>query len=160
MTGTSRAELLCHHALNQHRGTARAVHKSPRISDGLTLRQAVNDPVVQAAVEDDVKLRVDITVVETDIHHPTDNILLWDVGRVVNPVNCREIASASLRLRSQTTHIECFHGSAEALEAQFLREFDVRALFDGVEHVDIDQDLSVPCFIAEPGGEVCHVARH
>jgi hypothetical protein len=45
------------------------------------LRQAVNDPVVQAAVEDGAKLRVDITVVETDIHRPTDNI----VGRVVNP---------------------------------------------------------------------------
>jgi IS5 family transposase len=39
--------------------------------------------VVQAAValglEDGAKLRVDATVVETDIHHPTDNTLLWDV---------------------------------------------------------------------------------
>jgi hypothetical protein len=43
--------------------------------------------VVQAAValglEDGAKLRVDTTVVETDIHHPTDNTLLWDVVRVV-----------------------------------------------------------------------------
>jgi transposase, IS5 family len=49
--------------------------------------QAVNDLVVQAAVrlglEDGAKLRVDTTVVETDIHHPTDNTLLWDVVRVV-----------------------------------------------------------------------------
>jgi hypothetical protein len=26
--------------------------------------------------------------------------------------------------------------------------------------VDVDQDLSVVCFVTEPGGEVCHVARH
>ena len=47
----------------------------------------VNDAVVQAAValglEDGAKLRVDTTVVETDVHHPTDNALLWDVVRVV-----------------------------------------------------------------------------
>jgi len=29
------------------------------------------------------KLRVDTTVVQTDIHHPTDSTLLWDVVRVV-----------------------------------------------------------------------------
>src|SRR5712672_1965891 len=49
--------------------------------------KAVNDLVVQAEValglEDGAKLRVDTTVVETDIHHPTDNTLLWDVVRVV-----------------------------------------------------------------------------
>jgi transposase, IS5 family len=49
--------------------------------------QAVNDLVVQAAVdvglEEGQKLRVDTTVVQTDIHHPTDNTLLWDVVRVV-----------------------------------------------------------------------------
>src|SRR6202522_2774528 len=49
--------------------------------------KAVNDLVVQVAValglEDGAKLRVDTTVVETDIHHPTDNTLLWDVVRVV-----------------------------------------------------------------------------
>jgi IS5 family transposase len=43
--------------------------------------------VVQAAVdlglEDGQRLRVDTTVVQTDIHHPTDNTLLWDVVRVV-----------------------------------------------------------------------------
>jgi transposase, IS5 family len=49
--------------------------------------QAVNDLVVQAAVDvglaDGQKLRVDCTVVQTDIHHPTDNTLLWDVVRVI-----------------------------------------------------------------------------
>jgi IS5 family transposase len=51
-----------------------------------TLR-AINDLVVQAAVdlglEDGSKLRVDTTVVETDIHHPTDNTLLWEAVRVI-----------------------------------------------------------------------------
>ena len=49
--------------------------------------KAINDLVVKAAVElgleDGQKLRVDTTVVQTDIHHPTDNTLLWDVVRVV-----------------------------------------------------------------------------
>jgi transposase, IS5 family len=49
--------------------------------------QAVNEAVVRAAVrvglEDGQKLRADTTVVETDIHHPTDNTLLWDSVRVV-----------------------------------------------------------------------------
>ena len=49
--------------------------------------KGVNDLVVEAAVklglEDGSKLRVHTTVVETDIHHPTDNTLLWDVVRVL-----------------------------------------------------------------------------
>jgi len=49
--------------------------------------EAVNEAVVQAAVamglEKGAKLRVDTTVVETDIHHPTDSTLLWDTVRVV-----------------------------------------------------------------------------
>ena len=51
-----------------------------------TLRE-VNAVLVQAAVamglEDGRKLRVDTTVVQTDIHHPTDATLLWDTVRVV-----------------------------------------------------------------------------
>ena len=51
-----------------------------------TLR-ALNDLVLKAAVdlglEDGKRLRVDTTVTETDIHHPTDNTLLWDVVRVL-----------------------------------------------------------------------------
>ena len=49
--------------------------------------KAVNELVVQAAVEFGPgrwqPTRVDTTVVQTDIHHPTDNTLLWDVVRVV-----------------------------------------------------------------------------
>ena len=48
---------------------------------------AVNELLVQAAValglEDGKTLRVDTTVVQTDVHHPTDNALLWDVVRLV-----------------------------------------------------------------------------
>ena len=49
--------------------------------------QAINLAVVQAAVdlgiEDGKKLRVDTTVVETNIHYPTDATLLWDCVRVL-----------------------------------------------------------------------------
>jgi IS5 family transposase len=49
--------------------------------------EAVNQLVLQTAIdlglEDGKKLRVDTTVVQSDIHHPTDNTLLWDVVRVV-----------------------------------------------------------------------------
>src|SRR6266700_2897590 len=49
--------------------------------------QAINQTVVQVAVqlglEDGKKLRVDTTVAETNIHHPTDATLLWDSVRTI-----------------------------------------------------------------------------
>jgi IS5 family transposase len=49
--------------------------------------RALNDAVVQVAIqlglEDGSQLRVDTTVVETDIHFPTDCTLLWDAVRVL-----------------------------------------------------------------------------
>jgi len=49
--------------------------------------KTINDMVIEAAVEDGLedgkKLRVDTTVVETDVHWPTDATLLWDVVRVL-----------------------------------------------------------------------------
>jgi transposase, IS5 family len=63
--------------------------------------KAINDMVVQAAValglEDGAKLRVDTTVVETDIHHPTDNTLLWDVVRVVTRLIGRLAKALNMR---------------------------------------------------------------
>jgi IS5 family transposase len=63
--------------------------------------KAINDLVVGAAVglglEDGAKLRVDTTVVETDIHHPTDNALLWDVVRVVTRLVHRLAKALELR---------------------------------------------------------------
>lgn len=51
-----------------------------------TLR-AINRAVIQVAVdlklEDGKQLRVDTSVVETDIHWPTDSALLWDLVRVI-----------------------------------------------------------------------------
>ena len=48
---------------------------------------AINQLVVQAAVELDLEdgkqLRVDTTVVEANIHHPTDATLLWDTVRTL-----------------------------------------------------------------------------
>src|SRR5467141_4157134 len=76
--------------------------------------KAINDLVVEAAmklgVEDGSKLRVDTTVVETDIHHPTDNTLLWDVvrvltrliGRLAKALELRRIAG--FRDRSRAAH--------------------------------------------------------
>ena len=49
--------------------------------------QAINQVVVQTAIqlglEDGKQLRVDTTVVETNIHFPTDATLLWDTVRTV-----------------------------------------------------------------------------
>ena len=47
------------------------------------LNELVLKAVVDLGLEDGKKLRVDTTVVETDIHHPTDSTLLWDVVRVI-----------------------------------------------------------------------------
>ena len=63
--------------------------------------KAVNELVVGAAVklglEDGAKLRVDTTVVQTDIHHPTDNTLLWDVARVLTRLVARLAKALKLR---------------------------------------------------------------
>jgi IS5 family transposase len=52
--------------------------------------QEVNALVLQAAIdlelEDGKKLRVDTTVVQTNIHHPTDSTLLWDTVRVITRI--------------------------------------------------------------------------
>lgn len=63
--------------------------------------KAINELVVRAAVElgleDGAKLRVDTTVVQTDIHHPTDNTLLWDVVRVITRLVGRLAKALELR---------------------------------------------------------------
>src|SRR5258705_10541361 len=63
----------------------------------------VNDLLVRLAVklglEDGTKLRVDTTVVQTDIHHPTDNTLLWDVVRVVTRLVLRLSAAVQQRIQ-------------------------------------------------------------
>jgi IS5 family transposase len=51
-----------------------------------SLNQAVVQAAVQLGLEDGKKLRVDTTVVETDIHYPTDATLLWDVVRTLTRI--------------------------------------------------------------------------
>lgn len=46
------------------------------------LNDAVVDAAVEMRLEDGRKMRTDTTVVETNIHFPTDSGLLWDVVRV------------------------------------------------------------------------------
>src|SRR3974390_970424 len=62
---------------------------------------AINELVIRAAVElgleDGAKLRVDTTVVQTDIHHPTDNTLLWDAVRVITRLVGRLAKALELR---------------------------------------------------------------
>jgi transposase, IS5 family len=65
--------------------------------------KAVNELVVKVAVdlglEDGEQLRVDTTVVQTDIHHPTDSTLLWDVVRVITRLVGRLGKAAQQRFR-------------------------------------------------------------
>src|SRR5213593_2953772 len=64
--------------------------------------EKINDGVIHAAVDDGLedgnKLRVDTTVVETDIHWPTDATLLWDTVRVQTRLigQLREIVPADV----------------------------------------------------------------
>ena len=70
--------------------------------------RALNDAVVQAAValglEDGAPLRVDTTVVETDIHWPTDSTLLWDAVRVLTRLVQRLGAQVPSALRGFADH--------------------------------------------------------
>jgi IS5 family transposase len=79
-----------------------AFHRSFNRLTPETLR-AVNELVVQAAVdlglEEGQKLRVDTTVVQTNIHHPTDSTLLWDVVRVVTRLVLRLRKAVQKRVR-------------------------------------------------------------
>lgn len=70
------------HSVPQHDAFNRAFNRLTPAT-----MQAINQAVVQYAVqlglEDGKQLRVDTTVVETDIHYPTDATLLWDTVRTV-----------------------------------------------------------------------------
>lgn len=83
-----------------------------------TLRR-INDAVVAAAVqlgiEDGRQLRVDTTVVETDIRYPRDSGLLWDSVRVISrivatlrrlaPEACRSFPDRTRRARRRMQEI-------------------------------------------------------
>jgi IS5 family transposase len=72
-----------------------------------TLR-AINESLVRAAValglEDGKRLRADTTVVETNIHYPTDSTLLWDCVRVITRLLKqlrRKLPSAEVRFKNR-----------------------------------------------------------
>ena len=58
--------------------------------------RSLNEAVVRAAVvmkiEDATKLRVDTTVVETDVHYPTDSTLLYDGVRTISRLVLEHLA--------------------------------------------------------------------
>jgi IS5 family transposase len=62
-----------------------------------TINELVVEAAVKLGVEDGSKLRVDTTVVETDVHHPTDNTLLRDVVRVLTRLLGRLAEALELR---------------------------------------------------------------
>jgi IS5 family transposase len=72
--------------------------------------EKINDAIIQAAVEDGLedgsKLRVDTTVVESDIHWPTDATLLWDSVRVLTRLieQLQKIVPAGLPRFSNRKH--------------------------------------------------------
>ncbi len=110
--------------------------------------QAVNDAVVHAAValgvEDGTKLRVDTTVVETDIHHPTDSTLLWDTVRVVTrlvrqlddllPAGVGPFTVRTRAARRRMYEIQCM--SAKARQTQQVPTY--RALIEITERVVVE----------------------
>jgi IS5 family transposase len=75
-TGFFVEEVPSHHAF--HRAFRRLRPETIR-----KLNEAVVGAAVEMGVEDGKTLRVDTTVVETNIHHPTDGGLLWDSVRVL-----------------------------------------------------------------------------
>jgi len=85
--------------------------------------KAVNDLVVQAAValglEDGAKLRVDTTVVETDIHHPTDNTLLWDVVRALTRLVGR---------LAKTLEMRCIKGFHDRRRSAHRRMYEIQRM--------------------------------
>lgn len=66
-----------HHAF--HRAFVRLTDQTLR-----SINRAVIDAAVKMGLEDAQKLRVDTTVVETDIRYPRDSGLLWDTVRVLS----------------------------------------------------------------------------
>lgn len=88
--------------------------------------QALNYLIVEAAVdlgiEDGKKLRVDTTVVETAIHHPTDNTLLWDVVRVVTRLMGRLAEMVPNGIEGFTNRTRCARRRMQEIQRMTARE--------------------------------------
>jgi transposase, IS5 family len=86
--------------------------------------EAINQSVVRAAValgfEDGKKLRVDTTVVETDIHHPTDSTLLWDAVRVITRLVRR--LGEFVPIQGFSNHTRCARRRMQELQRMTARQ--------------------------------------
>ena len=70
------------HRVPKHDAFNRAFHRlTPRTLEAIN--QAVIRAAIELGLEDGKKLRVDTTVVETNVHYPTDATLLWDSVRTI-----------------------------------------------------------------------------
>lgn len=72
--------------------------------------RTINEVVIHAAVdmdlEDGKQLRVDTTVVETNVHYPTDATLLWDASRTIQRLIkklCEQLPGKRPRIRNRNT---------------------------------------------------------
>jgi IS5 family transposase len=92
--------------------------------------KSVNELLVQAAVaiglEDGRKLRVDTTVVQTDIHHPTDSTLLWDVVRVVTRLVRRLAAKIERPIKGFRNRTRAARRRMQALQRMSVQQRQTR----------------------------------
>ena len=70
------------HAVPKHNAFNRAFNRITPATLA-TVNQLVVQQAVKLGLEDGKQLRVDTTVVETNVHYPTDATLLWDVVRTL-----------------------------------------------------------------------------
>jgi hypothetical protein len=61
---------------------------------------------------------------------------------------------------ARITHIECFHRSAKAFEDELACKFNIRECFDGAEHINVDQNMSIFSLIAKSGGKIRYLASN
>ncbi len=67
----------------------------------------INLIAMEESLEDGQKIRTDSTVVETNIHYPTNNALIWDSVKEINRIfkNLKKIGS-SLKSRSYKKQVK------------------------------------------------------
>jgi IS5 family transposase len=76
----------CRIGITQKIPTSKTLQRNVKMVSPLTLEKINHLLVADAAtaeIEDGTKIRVDCTVMETNIHEPTDSSLLWDSVRVL-----------------------------------------------------------------------------
>ena len=107
--------------------------------------QAVNELVVQAAVdaglEDGQKLRVDTTVVQTDIHHPTDSTLLWDVVRVVTRLVGRFKKAVQQRIKGFGNRTRAARRRMQAIQRMTPKERHERQIEKYRELIEVTEEV-------------------